>query len=1068
LEFRVLGPLEIRRGSGELVVPTRRKERELLAILLLNPNRPVSVDALIEGLWGSRPPASAVANLQSYLSDLRRILRRDHLQTRHGGYLLQVDGEELDTTGFERLAGDGQRALDGQEYAVAAERLARALGLWRGRVLEGLSVPDAVEPEVTRLEELRVAVLEDSVEARLATGQHVSLSTELPPLVARHELRERLWGQLMLALYRSGRQSDALDTYRRLRRLLDEELGVGPSPPLQRLHQRILAADPDLDLAAPALVTANAPPPPRQLPAAPGHFVARAEALKRLDAQLTEAGAGAAPLCAVVGTAGVGKTALVVHWAYQVASRFPDGQLYVNLRGYSAEPRMRPVEALARFLRALDVPAEQIPADLDEAAAMYRSLLAAKRVLVVLDNADNPDQVRPLLPGGPASLAVVTSREQMLGLVARDGAYRLRLDTFAPHEALDLLGRVLGPQRVAAEPDAAAELAEACDFLPLALRIAAANLTGDPSQSIADQVRALTSGDRLTALAVAGDEQTAVRAAFDLSYRVLTAGERRLFRRLGLVPGADFAIGVAAALDPAGARSATVLARLAGANLVEQHAGDRFAFHDLLRRYAAERAAAEESPADRAAARQRLFDWYLRAADAAARLLYPQLLRLPLPPAAAPEVPFAGAAGALTWLDAERFNLLDAVRQAAATGPRPAAWQLADTLRGYFALRRHTVDWLAAAHAADSAAAQEDEVCGQAAAQLSLAHAERCRGRYRQAIRHLESALALNRRAGWTAAEGTCQTNLGNVHIDLGLLDRAAEHLAEAVRIARETGEPAREALALTSLGIVRAGLGRLRDAEACYRQALARQRKIGFRAGAAITLTNLGNADRMLGRFDGALAHLTEALAIHREVGDRDSEAVTLDRLAATHRDAGQYARAVEYARAALALARDIGDRRTEAEALSTLAETQLRQGDRAAARDGFQRAGQLARQGGWRRCAVAAQIGLALAELRLPPVEEALAAAREAGYRVLEGRALTALADIHLAGSRSGDARAAAQRALEIQLATGHRLGTARALIVLGNARSAAGEPEPARSCWARARDILTELGSEDAAFG
>ncbi len=469
----------------------------------------------------------------------------------------------------------------------------------------------AVEAEAARLEEQRLAALEARIDADLACARHAVLIPELRKLVLDYPLRERLWGQLVLALYRSGRQADALSAYREIHQLLEAELGVEPGAALRRLHQRILSADAALDAPARSAPGARATPAPvpRQLSADVAGFTGRGEHLRRLGQLLGGDGQGPAALviAAIVGTAGVGKTALAVHWAHQVAGRFADGQLYVDLRGVARRPPLPPAEALAQLLRALGVPAAQVPPELEEAAGTYRSLLAGRRVLVVLDNAASPDQVRPLLPGSPTCLVVVTSRNQLRGLVAKDDARLLTLDVLGRDEAAALVGRVIGDARVRAEPAATAELARLCAHLPLALRIAGANLADHPGQPIADYTAELAEGDRLAKLVVGGDEQTAVRSSLDLSYQRLAPPERRLFRLLGLVPGPDVSAAAAAALaGTTPERAELVLDRLALAHLLARRAPGRFAVHDLLRLYAIDRALREESEQEREVATRRL------------------------------------------------------------------------------------------------------------------------------------------------------------------------------------------------------------------------------------------------------------------------------------------------------------------------------------------------------------------------------------------------------------------------------------------------------------------------------
>jgi DNA-binding SARP family transcriptional activator/Tfp pilus assembly protein PilF len=1082
MEFRILGPAEVWAGGWRVPI-TGSLRRALLAGLLLHANQVVATDALLALLWDGAPPRTAVASLQVMVHRLRRALEPvapGRLVTRPGGYLLVVQPGELDLDRFDQLVADGKAALAAGRPAEAAAALRRALELWRGPALLGAAVTEWLRGQAARLEERRLAALEDRIEADLRLGRHADLVPELEGLVSAAPLRprERLFGQLMVALYRSGRQADALAVYRRLRARLAGDLGLDPGSELQRLEQAILRNDPAL--AAPAagggadnLGAGAAAAPgvvPAQLPADVVDFTGRGGELEQLDTLLAPGGRAQAEggptgtvIAIVAGTAGVGKTALAVHWAHRVASAFPDGQLYVNLRGHASAPPLRAVEALTLLLRALGVDPERVPVEEQEAAGLYRSLLAGKRMLVVLDNAAGADQVRPLLPGSAGCVVLVTSRDRLDGLVAREGARRLTLGVLPPAEARALLSRIIDRERVEAEPPAAAELARLCAYLPLALRIAAANLAAHPHHSIAAYNRELAGDDRLAALAVDGDGEAAVRAAFELSEAALPAEARRLFRLLGLVPGPDVSAGAAATLAGISAeRAHLLLERLAGAHLLDQHAPGRFAFHDLLRLYAGQLARARERPAARQEAVERLLGWYLRRADAAARVLYPHLLRLP--PQELARLAGSGfhegeQAEPLAWLDAERPNLVAAVWHAAAHGPRPAAWLLADTLRGYFALRRHTVDWLAAARAGLAAASSDGDARAQAACRLSLGHAYWSLGGYPSAAEHYQAALALARRAGWEEGEATILANLGLVHWELGQLEPAADQLAQALALDRRTGRRAGQANHLANLGFVERELGRLdRAADHCA-EALALYRELGSRGGEANALSNLGLVHHDLGHLDRALTHLTEALARYRAIGDRSNEGDTLNALAAVHRDHGRYTEARDHAQAALALARKIGDRRTQADSLNTLAATYERLGRHRQALGHHAQALQLARETGTRYQEAEALVGLSTVRRQLGALDQAvrearqaLAIARRAGYRLLEGHALLALADAHLARGDLRRALRAARAALAVHSQSGHRLGEARARAFLEQPRRDAESnrpkpPDPAR---------------------
>jgi DNA-binding SARP family transcriptional activator/tetratricopeptide (TPR) repeat protein len=1080
VEYRVLGPVEVL-VDGRPVALGGPKPRALLTLLLLNANRVVPTARLIEALWGGRPPASGATRVQGVVSQLRASLAEagaapGPITTHPQGYLLKVADGELDLDVFERRRDEGRAASGRGDPAAAAAAYRAGLGLWRGPALSGVDASFA-ETEAARLEECRLAAVEDLTDAELALGRHAALVSELTALVRRHPLRERPRQQLMLALYRSGRQAEALEAYQEGRRLLVEELGLEPGPGLQRLQRAILAADPGLRLeggpSGPDPPPASPPAPPvtpSQLPADVAGFVGRAGDLRRLDALLPDRGdppTTAVPVALVTGTAGVGKTALAVHWAHRVGGRFADGHLYLDLRGWSATAPVRPTEALRQLLHGLG--ADRVPAGLEEAAGQYRSLTAGRRLLVVLDNAASADQVRPLLPGSPGCLVVVTSRDRLAGLVASHGARRVVLDPLRPEEAEALLAEVVGAERVEAEPEAAAELAGACAHLPLALRIAAANLADDPHQPIAGQVAALREGDRLAALEIDGDPGAAVRAAFDASHRRLAPPERRLFGLLGLVPGPHVTAGAAAALAGGGEDEARgMLGRLAAAHLVDQYVAGRYRLHDLLRLYAAERAL-EADERERLAATRRLLAWYLHGADEAARLLYPEKVRLPAPGTGDRPGParFADRAQALAWLDVEAPNLVAAVRHAADHGPRPLAWLLADTLRGYFWLRVPAAWWLDAAGAGLSAAVAEDDPRAKAAAELSLGDLHWHRTRYPEAVERYTTAVGDSRRAGWPEGEAAARGNLGLAHWRSGRLPAAVEELTRSLDLARRTGWRSEEVSALGTLGAVSAELGLLEQAAGHFTAALALTPDAG--PGRAGLLDGLGEISRFRGRLDQALDQLSQALAMFGELGNRGGQADTLRNLAAVHADAGRYDRAAGLARQALELARQIGSRLLEAGVSSVLGDVEGRLGRHRAALDRCERARRLAREARTPWPEAEALLGLAGAcrhldrpDLAAGHAGRALELAREAGYRMLEGQAETCLAEVRLATGRPDLAAGHARRALAIQRQTGARLGEARACRALGVALRDTEGPAAAAPPWRDALAIFTAAGA------
>jgi DNA-binding SARP family transcriptional activator/tetratricopeptide (TPR) repeat protein len=1005
MEFRVLGPLDVVVGGASLGL-TGLRERCLLAALLIDEGRVVPLARLVDAVWDGRPPENAGKQVRNCVSGLRRRLREagvttEPISSHPAGYVLTVGADVLDRDRFNALVVQGRRAASAGMLEDAVARMREALALWRGPALAGLS-GRTLQAAAAGLDEQRLTVLQECLDYEVALGRGAGLVAELSTLVGEHPLRERLRAVLMRALHRSGRRTEALDVYREGRRLLVSETGLEPGQELRDLERAILTDDGPTGEACAEPVSARwavVVERPAQLPASVPAFTGRDPELTELDELLSSAGGGTIVVSAIAGAGGVGKTALAVHWAHRVRDQFPDGQIYVDLRGYALTPPMRTIDALALLLRALGVPAERLPVDVDEATALYRSRLAGRRILVVLDNAADPDQVRPLLPGNPACVVLVTSRSSLAGLVAREGARPLALGVLSPAEAYALLVRLLGDRRVAAEPAAARDLARGCAYLPLALRIAAAHLQSRPRRRIAEYVAELRQDDGLSALAVDGDPHTAVRVTFDISYARLEPETRRLFRLMGLVPGPDVtAEAIAASADVPVADCARGLARLASAHLVDEVAAGRFGAHDLLRRYAAEVVQREESEEVRRRATERLLAWYLRTVDAAAGVLYPEILRLPDRTTGAPPV-FDDATAALAWLDAERRNLVAAIQVATDHGPRRSAWLLADALRGYFHLRMSTVEWDFVAHAGAAAADLDGDVAAHAAARLSLGDLYWRISRYPAAIEHYALAATLAGQAGWDRGQGAVHGNLGNVYQQSGRLAQAAENYRAALAIAERTGWVTGQAANLDNLGAVYAEMGRLSEAAEHLEGAVRLFQANGSAFAEGVCRTNLGEVQHARGCAAEAEHQLTAALVLHRRVGNRGGEAETLRMLAVLHADGDRLGDAVDLATSALKLARDAGDRRYEADALNTLANLDHRRGHAARAADRHREALALARAIGNTYSEVEALIGLATVG---PPddarvsAEQALLVARSVGYRLLEQRAGDALAAV------------------------------------------------------------------------
>jgi DNA-binding SARP family transcriptional activator/tetratricopeptide (TPR) repeat protein len=902
--------LEVALG-GQLAELAAPRLRVVLALLIAGAGRVVSVTALVEGLWRGDPPADAKRTVQAYVSLLRKTLQPatgpapaptgQLVVTRRPGYLLRIGPDAVDAARFERLAAAGRRTLtDGRPVAAAGE-LAAGLALWRGEAYGEFGDIAALQVEGARLEQVRLSALQDRIEADLAAGVGAELVAELEGLTGRHPGHERLWGQLMTALYRGQRQTDALAVYRRAREALIEASGVEPSAKLAEIHRLILTQDPQL-LAAPAVHAGGRPTAgPTQLPPAVRGFTGRVGELARLDALLPAAGPDiqtTVVISAVSGTAGVGKTALAVHWAHRVADRFPDGQLYVNLRGFAAGGQlMGPAEAIRGFLDALGVPADRIPPSLDARAALYRSTVAGRRLLVVLDNARDAEQVRLLLPGTPTTMVVVTSRNQLTGLVAADGAHPIQLDLLSRVEAHELLSRRLGPGRVTAEPQAVEDIVGACARLPLALVIAAAHAaqTGFPLTVLAAELA--DSGKRLGVLD-AGDPATAVRAVFSWSYRALTPPAARLFRLLGLHPGPD--VSAAAAASLAGQRLAELrplLAELARASLVTEHAPGRHALHDLLRAYAAELCGSTDAEPSRRAAIGRLLDHYLHTAHAADRLLDPTRdpIAFPLagPAAGAAAEVLVGLQPAMGWLDAEHPVLLAVHRLADGTGHDVQSWQLAWVLHTFLQRRGHWHALTAAWRIALRAAHRLADPTAEALAHRLLASALLLLAAYPEAHRHLERALDLYTRTGNLIGQASAQLNLGILWERQGLVQRALDHDQQALALFRAAGHRRGEAGALNAVGWDHTVLGDHAKAIVYCEQALAVQRQIGDRVGEAASCDSLGYAHYQLGHYAEAAAWFRYTVGLYRALGDPPDEADTLTHLGDTQHAAGALAAA-------------------------------------------------------------------------------------------------------------------------------------------------------------------------------
>jgi DNA-binding SARP family transcriptional activator len=930
--FSILGPLSVTGEQGRACGLEPRQAR-VLAVLLLAANRVVARQQLIDAVWDETPPATARRQLQNCVSSLRRRLAAAGAAAQvivadGPGYRIRVGDGQLDAQVFLDRLGQAQALRAAGRFAEAVDRFREGLALWRGPALAGCP-GQAIGAGAARLDERRVAALESCVDLELRLGRHAQLVGELTELVAAHPLREGLVGRLMRALDGSGRRAEALAAFRALTTRLADELGLDPSQSLRELHGAILrnematAGEPAPDPVANAGPVTHADPltradavadpaagpvrvVPRQLPVAVRHFVGRAAELKELTGLIADADAPGATvvITAIDGSAGIGKTAMAVHWAHRVAEDFPDGQLYVNLRGF--DPHCPPVaagEAIRGFLDAFQVPAGQIPAGLDAQAALYRSLIAGRRVLVLLDNARDADQVRPLLPGSPTCLALVTSRNRLTSLVAAESAHLVTLDVLTPGESQDLLARRLGPEQLAREPEAVRDLVTRCARLPLALAIVAARVTANPAFPLRAFADELADAHRRLDVLDAGDQSTQVRAVFSWSYRRLSEPAARLFRLLGLHPGAD--IGRPAVASLAGeppSRVPPLLAELTRAHLLTEHAPDRFAFHDLLRAYAADLAATTDPPGTRRDAVRRVLDHYLHTAYAAARRLEPHRDPIALAgpaPGVTPE-PLAELADPLAWFGAEHAVLLAAVRHAAATGFDPHTWQLAWALSLFLHRLGHLDDWVAT----------------------------------------MRAALAATERLADRTAQAYVQRSLAGAYAELCRYDDAHAHLCQALDLLGRLGDHMGQARTHLVAGHVFGRQGRYRDSLGEATRALDLFRTAGNLTGQADALNGIGWCHAQLGEYRPALAACEEAIAVHRELGDRGGEAATWDSLGYIHHHLGDHRRAIACYRRGVELCRAVGNRHWEADTLTHLGDACAEDRDPDGAAEAWRRA--------------------------------------------------------------------------------------------------------------------------------
>ncbi len=926
MQVRLLGPVEL--WDGTAAVPIGPRARAVLAALSLDPGRVHSVNRLIEAVWGEHAPTTAIAQIQACVSALRRAWRaadpaggpvRDVIVTAAPGYVLRTD--QVDLLEFERHL---EAARHGGP-AHAAEELRAALGLWRGPALGGLP---GLAPEAVRLEERRLTAIEERINADLALGRAGDLIPEVVSLVGEHPLRESFRGQLMIALHRAGRRSEALDAYQDARQTMVGELGLEPGPGLRRIQQSILADDSSLGAESEASTG------PSPLPPDIADFTGRAKQVTEMVDAVTwrPEPHGAVPIVAVTGRGGVGKTTLAVHVAHRLRTRFPDGRLYVGLRGTDDAP-VDPADVLGRLLRRLGVDGAAIPEDPDERAELYRARLDGRRVLIVLDNAADEQQVRPLLPGSPACAVVVTARRRLTGL---PGAVRIELDSFDQAQATELLTRVAGADRVTAEPDAADRVAELCDRLPLALRIAAARLAAKPHWTLDRLARRLADEQRRLDELVHADLE--VRGSLSLSHRGLSALAQRAFRLLGVLEVPDFAAWTAAALvDVSVPEGEDLVEELVDARLLEVAGRDatdqpRYRFHDLLRVYARERAMADE-PADarRAALARALSTWLALVGAAESRL--PNCYYAPLS-GDAPRRPLDEEttstllADPLMWFESERSAIASVVRQARAEGLSGLCWELASASLPFFEFCGDVLEWRRCAEDALEAAREAGDPRGEAASEINLGAMLFVQSRFGESRRHFERAARLCESVGdgYGRAGALCGV-AGSIRIT-GDPEAARPLWTAALKLFHDLGDQRAEAYAVEGLGLCDLDQGRTKPARTRFEEMLRLYQVAGNSMGEAHALRRLAGVKLELGRHGDALQLLEQALPTFRAIGDRLSEAVVRMRMGECLVRQSRHAEARPVLDLAMCTFREVGWRTCEGHVLRLMGEMLLADG--------------------------------------------------------------------------------------------------------------------------------------------
>ena len=885
--FRMLGPLGVT-VKGVFVAVRGMKKQRMLARLLLNPNAAVSTDAVVEAIWDDTSPDTAVRQIRNTASQLRQMIG-SRLELAGDGYRLRV-GHELDAIQFDRLIAAADAAI---ERAQQARLLREALKLWRGPALEGID-SRPIRASAVHWDNKYLACLERCMDAELELGHHAEIAAELTTLVSRFPQRERFGYQLMLALYRNGQPDAALAAYQEMLRTLDAGPGNEPSTPLSELKQQILRRHRKLDLS-------EQEPKPVQLPPPDGHFTGRQAELAQLHDGLGQV--DASQIALIAGQGGIGKTALAVHFAHQIKERFPDGQIFLDLRGHDPMGALTAGEAVLHVLRSLGATGSTSPSDLNSQINLYRSVTSGKRLLIIADNVSSVEQILPLVPSDMTSFLVLTSRHRLSQLTLKHAVRRVTLEALDRQESLDLLRRVVGP-RLDSELDAAHELVTHCGGLPLAVRLIAARLSSRtrlPLATIADQLR--EQGTRIDMVSQDSGPY-GLRSVFDARYQALSEPAARAFRLLGLHPGPAFCNQLAACLIQAGqVQVDEILDEIAEAHLLTEVSDGHYAFHDLVRIYARDRA---NSLSDLDDALHRLRQWHLGLAALANQTLTPHRTRVDATP-----LDIDPPGGLLAFLDTEQPNFVPFIQHTEAQGDLTAAWHFGYLINSYFLYRGHAAESVFVHQAALRAAHETSDLVAISLASKNLGVAYRRARNPQAAISHFTAALEAEQAIGDQRAAGFTLSQLGIAYTDLERYVEAMATYRTAIQILTQAGDRRGLGVAYNNLGELHNILGDHTESEQCLRQALSIARELGDHRDEAITLTALGTVHIRRAEYDAAITTLHIALNLQRAIGETFTRAETLCGLGTAYLGRGDTDQGLRHLHKAVSLARQTGDER-------------------------------------------------------------------------------------------------------------------------------------------------------------